>query len=412
MLALPRLSTMSAHEALFLTRNALAMPKLLYILRTSPCFLSDKTQRYDNIVRKALSQCLNISLGDNTWSQASLPVRWGGLGVRSATSLAPSAFLSSRFSVDSLIHNLLPDSFHQSLPIPDKTDKLTADAIAHWSAIGGIDLPADDAKGKQRAWDNAICQAQMTHLQQDADDIGKSRLLAVSSKGAGSWLHAIPSVSIGLRLSADEVRTATGLRLGCPLVREHTCGCGKQVSSLGTHGLSCRRSAGRHLRHRLANDVIVRAFRSADTPAELEPLGLLRGDGKRPDGATLIPWTRGRCLLWDFTCPDTLAPSHLNHSVMAAGSAAQVAESNKRAKYSNFIADYEFVPVAIETLGAWGSGALELVRDLGTRIAQTTGDSRATTFLRQRLDVAIQRGNAAAIRGTLPAANISDSLEI
>jgi hypothetical protein len=50
--------------------------------------------------------------------------------------------------------------------------------------------------------------------------------------------------------------------------------------------------------------------------------------------------------------------------------------------------------VAIETLGAWGSGALELVRDLGTRIALTTGDLRATTFLRQRLDVAIQRGNA------------------
>src|ERR1043165_9306842 len=27
---------------------------------------------------------------------------------------------------------------------------------------------------------------------------------------------------------------------------------------------------------------------------------------KRPDGATLVPWSRGRCLLWDATCADTL----------------------------------------------------------------------------------------------------------
>ena len=166
------------------------------------------------------------------------------------------------------------------------------------------------------------------------------------------------------------------------------------------HGLSCRKSAGRHLRHALANDIIARAFRSADTPADLEPAGLLRGDGKRPDGATRIPWSHGRCLLWDFTCPDTLAPSHLPHSSTAAGSAAAQAESRKRLKYAELLPAFDFVPVAIETLGAWGPEALSLAKDLGGRIASTTGEPRSAFFFRQRLDVAIQRGNAVAVRGT------------
>ena len=156
----------------------------------------------------------------------------------------------------------------------------------------------------------------------------------------------------------------------------------------------------------LPNDVIVRSIRSVDVHAELEPSRLLRSDGRRPDGATLDPWTRGQYLVWDFTCPDTLAPSHLNQSSLATGSAASAAESRKRTKYAELSSgNYAFVPIAIETLGAWGPCALEFCADLGGRIARHTGDARATAFLKQRLDMAIQRGNAAAVVGTLAEGN-------
>ena len=39
-----------------------------------------------------------MQLSDNQWLQSSLPVREGGLGVRSVVSLAPSAFLASAVS--------------------------------------------------------------------------------------------------------------------------------------------------------------------------------------------------------------------------------------------------------------------------------------------------------------------------
>jgi len=91
-------------------------------------------------------------------------------------------------------------------------------------------------------------------------------------------------------------------------------------------------------------------------PAIPEPPGLLRGDGKRPDVSTLIPWSGGHSMIWDFTCPDTLAPSHLQRTMFTAGAAASSAESRKISKYADMGQAHIFIPVAMETLGVWGLG--------------------------------------------------------
>jgi len=72
---------------------------------------------------------------------------------------------------------------------------------------------------------------------------------------------------------------------------------------------------------------------------------------KMPDGTTLVPWLGGRPMLWDFTCPNTLAPSHLSKTSVLARAAASEAEVCKSIKYSNFIHLHIFIPVTIETLG-------------------------------------------------------------
>jgi hypothetical protein len=92
--------------------------------------------------------------------------------------------------------------------------------------------------------------------------------------------------------------------------------------------------------------------------------------------------------------------SHVHSSSTQAGSAAATAERKKQQKYADVITGIDFVPVAIETSGVWGEQALELVTELGRRIAAVTFEPRSTAFLRQRISVAVQRGNAGCILGT------------
>ena len=397
-LAARRLSFLSSHEAIYLLKHSIAIPRLQYLLRTAPCFLSPELHAYDQILSNTIMAITNTSLDSIALSQASLPVRWGGIGIRSACALAPSAFISSLRSSEVQISLLLP---HRPSPYHDS---LAEDAISNWRDLGGTSLPSGADALKQRCWDDEICSSVATSLASTAgaNPVTKARLLACRGQGSGSWLHALPSANLGLRLNNDETRIAVGLRLGVPLVLEHSCVCGSKVESDGHHGLACRKSSGRHLRHSLANDVIARALRSAKTPTILEPTGMLRGDGKRPDGVTMIPWSKGKALVWDFTCPDTLAPSHVRQTSLAAGSAAIAAESKKRTKYAELSVANSFVPFAIETLGVWGNDAYALSSEIGSRIAAITGEPRSTAFFRQRLDIAVQRGNAAAILGTLP----------
>src|SRR5207245_2381738 len=125
------------------------------------------------------------------------------------------------------------------------------------------------------------------------------------------------------------------------------------IDARGAHGLSCVKSAGRQMRHSLINDLIWRALGRAGVTASKEPTGLIAGSALRPDGSTLIPWARGKCLAWDATVPDTLAVSHLSTTQNVAGSAANHAVTLKRQKYNALDSTHIFVAVAVETMGSW-----------------------------------------------------------
>ena len=100
-----------------------------------------------------------------------------------------------------------------------------------------------------------------------------------------------------------------GLRLGVNVCEPHQCSCGKLVDARGTHGLSCKRSAARGIRHHQLNDIVGSALMRANISSVLDPSGLSRGDGKILDGMTLIPWQGGRNVNWDVIVTDTIADS-------------------------------------------------------------------------------------------------------
>ena len=134
----------------------------------------------------------------------------------------------------------------------------------------------------------------------------------------------------------------------------------------------------------------------------LEPPGLSRKDGKRPDGLRLFPWAGGKNLVWDFTCRDTLAMSHVAGTSTECGKAAMEAESAKLSLYKDLVQEYEVVPVALETLGSWGPSSLKFIEDVGKRIIQATGEKKSKYFLLQAISMAVQRGNVISVLGTTP----------
>ena len=71
-----RLRLLSAHHALYLLKKCLSIPKLLYVLRTSPTWsASAELQDFDEAVRFGLSALTNNRLQDSSWIQATLPAR-------------------------------------------------------------------------------------------------------------------------------------------------------------------------------------------------------------------------------------------------------------------------------------------------------------------------------------------------
>ncbi len=160
-------------------------------------------------------------------------------------------------------------------------------------------------------------------------------------------MQALPISSVGLRLDNPSLRIAVGLRLGTAICAPHHCQfCGAEVSSLGLHGLCCRKSEGRHSRHASLNDIIKRSLSTAGIPSRLEPPGLSCSDGQRPDGMTLVPWSSGHPLVWDATCPDTFASSYESRATLKAGGVA----SRKSAKYAHLAPQFIIQPVAIRDL--------------------------------------------------------------
>ena len=400
--AAERLRDLFRHDALTILRFALCAPKLMHLLRSAPCFGHALLQEFDNMFRACLCSIVNADLSDSQWLQASLPVGFGGLGIRLVSQLASSAFLASAVGTSELqsailsaCHSVGNGSFDQ--------------ALALWSGDQDLNVPLE-SKHKQKTWDVPVIKKCFGFLKESlSDPVDQARLLAVSSHRAGEWLKALPISSCGLLLDDEAIRVAVGLRLGAKLCVPHTCLCGSEVDARGLHGLSCKRSAGRISRHHNMNEIVWRALTRAGIPSTKEPTGLSWSDSRRPDGLTLIPWSSGRCAAWDVTVVDTVARSYLHLSAQSAGGSAEAAATRKRDKYMDLSSSFEIIPVAFETFGPVDAGGAAFLDAIGRKITQRTGDLRETSFLWQRLSVTLQRFNAVCFRDTFNLELLDDS---
>ena len=144
-----RLHLLHSHNAVLLLHHSFSIPKILYILRSAPCFLSASLEACDNLLRDILSDITNVCLEeDSVWAQTSLPVRAGGLGDRRASQLAPSAFLASAAGCSELVDQILPShlqgTHHPAL----------LSALSSWQQGHDEPPPPPSVSHRQSAWDS------------------------------------------------------------------------------------------------------------------------------------------------------------------------------------------------------------------------------------------------------------------
>ena len=175
-----RLRSLTAHDSIILLRYSFAIPKLMYLLRSAPCFRSSVLCEFDKCLCSIVSTITNVSMSisDVAWKRATLPVWAGGLGFRSAIQLAPSGFLASATAATPI------SILHCSSSVVPEVDC----ALTHWSVSESLTPPVGDDAHLQRAWDIPHIKSTLNSLLEIDHAPNKARLFSVSTLESGAWL--------------------------------------------------------------------------------------------------------------------------------------------------------------------------------------------------------------------------------
>ena len=117
----------------------------------------------------------------------------------------------------------------------------------------------------------------------------------------------------------------------------------------------------------------------------------------------MIPAESGKQNVWEVTVVDALAPSRLDQgSLCNPGTKTTEGEARKIEKNCESINNgYIFQRVALDVHGSLGESSEIFITRLCKLPCRSHDDQRAGSFLKQRISMPLQIGNAACVLGTL-----------
>jgi hypothetical protein len=244
-----------------------------------------------------------------------------------------------------------------------------------------------------------------------------SRVLSASAPGASKWLTAVPDCTM-FTLNDFEYRTAMGLAAAtsypsaCSLAN---CRCGKALHgtadgiSAEDHLLSCQKLVKRCLypRHQLLQTALINVCRVAGVHTKLHPRTDVYVDDAgrtvrlQPD---LTITAAGVHIITDVAVTHPIRSSVLSNSQSwkKGGVATNQYAGVKNRKYKELFSHdgYSFIPFVFDSVGDCHDGADRVLSAIARHAEQVMHyDKREfMAFARCALSVAIQRGNAEALR--------------
>ena len=338
--------------------------------------------------------------------QAHLPLRLGGLGLRSASAHAPAAYLASwadslraiagrdRPFSDSLLHEHASTTStrclaslkgaavvlaHHGFEAPPRADLLAAplppDELSQ-------EEPADFGRGWQRAASKVLDDHEAAEIAQASDAASLAMLQSQGGPFAGRVFTAFPT-SPEVRLDSAAYRLLLLRRLRWPLPLDSAaCRCGAHLDSLGDHRAACPRAGLLRSRgvplERAAARVCREAGATVAANVLLRDLNVIaqRHDDRRLEViANGLPLWGGVQLAVDTTLVSALDASGRprRHQRRTLGAALRIARLAKERTYPELIRAQRcrLVVLAIEVADRWSSEAVEFVRLLARSRARS-----------------------------------------
>ena len=435
--------------------------KVTHLLRTLPPELTKGfAEAIDEATeRTAEALCRLDRLAPNQKAQLRLPLRGGGLGLRSQASLREVAYLGSwlgnlegvrercpagtasreRFAAgDRAWARALTEAQatlgREGVYLTEQGEVLSEPPRAAWAwSEGAAEVPQ-----VQQALTKALDEKRRSALLQKLSPEGRSWVRSCGGRGAGAWLNTAPTTEEEKFADGDfcaAVRTRLCQEVSPPGLRcsnTHLSGgtCAESLDTKGTHASICKVGGGVGRKHDALVRLLGRLLRAAgytvatDGPGTWEPrwdrpVRNQQGDQRRDAEGNLL-WERARLDLrleggpeepttyGDVVVSQARADSWVPEGALADGAAARSAARRKERRYPpEQVPGAQLVAFSVEVGGRWDDGALHFLKRAADRAAErhpglaamgAQGASVVYNSWLAQLSCTLQKANVACLR--------------
>ncbi|KAF2899210.1 hypothetical protein ILUMI_06962, partial [Ignelater luminosus] len=157
------------------------------------------------------------------WTQLSLPIKLGGLGIRKVTDIALPAFVALTFGVHNLVNLICPSLDKATVHFEEEAKEI-------WKELNRLSIPT--IPSYQRNWDIIKTQLIIDNTFNFDSLAETARLRALEHSEFGTYLQAIETL-----IDNNSFRVCDALRIDSPVCRPYNCICGTPVGVNGMHGL-------------------------------------------------------------------------------------------------------------------------------------------------------------------------------
>ena len=319
-----------------------------------------------------------------------MPIREGGLGLRTLSDNADQSYHSSSKITRCLVEKIISQS--EDLPDPEtevKDRKQIITQVKQMETIRSTNIKNRQEPALQRV------------LQQ------------ASEKGASSWLGAVPIATQGFDLNKGEFQDSLRVRYLIDLENlPSICPCGDKFDP--THAMQCTTGGFVHARHDNIRDMEYQLMQVVCNDVEKEPplqkvvnkKGYMKtantDDGARLDVRARGFWRRGQNAFFDVRVTNPNNNSQINTKLVTI---LKKHEDEKKRSYNRRVREVEhgsFTPLVFTTTGVMSHECTKFHKALAEKLSEKKGERYDVImrYLRVKLSFLALKATLLCLRGS------------